>query len=101
MGEEGVVFVRRASGLVREIGWFSALTMVLGHVIGGGINWHSTKDIVYYPGADVPMAFFIAGVPSVLLAVCFALMAVMMPRAGGDYIYITRAMDPQQLYKLE
>ena len=94
MGEEGVVFVRRASGLVREIGWFSALTMVLGHVIGGGINWHSTKDAVYYAGADVPMAFFIAGVPSVLLATCFALMAVMMPRAGGDYIYITRAMDP-------
>ncbi|MHA1723194.1 MAG: APC family permease [Candidatus Baldrarchaeia archaeon] len=94
MGEEGVVFVRRASGLVREIGWFSALTMVLGHVIGGGINWHSTKDAVYYPGCNVPMAFFVAGVPSVLLAICFALMAVMMPRAGGDYIYITRAMDP-------
>ena len=94
MGEEGVVFVRRASGLVREIGWFSALTMVLGHVIGGGINFHSTMDAVMYPGCDVPMAFFIAGVPSVLLAICFALMAVMMPRAGGDYIYITRAMDP-------
>ena len=94
MGEEGVVFVRRASGLVREIGWFSALTMVLGHVIGGGINWHSTMSAVKYPGCDVPMAFVVAGIPSVLLALCFALMAVMMPRAGGDYIYITRAMDP-------
>ena len=91
---EGVVFVRRASGLVRELGPFSALTMVLGHVIGGGINFHSTMDAVAFPGANIPLAFLVAGIPTVLLAVSLALMAIMMPRAGGDYIYITRAMDP-------
>ena len=94
MSEEGVVFVRRASGLVREIGPFSALSMVLGHVIGGGINFHSTMDAVKFPGANIPLAFLIAGIPTVLLAISLALMAIMMPRAGGDYIYITRAMDP-------
>ncbi len=94
MAEEEVVFVRRASGLVREVGSFTALSFVLGHVIGGGINFHSTMDAVKYPGASMPMAFFVAGIPSVLLGVSFALMAIMMPRAGGDYIFITRAIDP-------
>ncbi len=94
MAEEEVIFVRRASGLVREVGAFTALSFVLGHVIGGGINFHSTMDAIKYPGASMPMAFVIAGIPSVLLGVSFALMAVMMPRAGGDYIFITRAMDP-------
>ncbi|MHA1632656.1 MAG: APC family permease [Candidatus Freyarchaeota archaeon] len=94
MAEEGVVFVRRASGLIREIGPISALSMALGHVIGGGINFHSTMDATVYPGASMPLAFLIAGIPSVLLGICFALMAIMMPRAGGDYIYITRTIDP-------
>ncbi len=90
----GVVFVRRASGLVREIGPTAALFFVLGHVIGGGINFHSTMDAVKFPGADIPTAFLIAGIPTILLAISLALMSIMMPRAGGDYIYITRAMDP-------
>jgi len=96
MGEEvgEVVFVRRASGLVREVGPFSALSIVLCHVIGGGINFFSVQASVYYPGANVPLAFVIAGIPTILLGLTIALMAIAMPRAGGDYIYITRVLDP-------
>ncbi|MHA1590213.1 MAG: amino acid permease, partial [Candidatus Njordarchaeales archaeon] len=96
MGEEvgEVVFVRRASGLVREVGPFTALSLVLCHVIGGGINKFSVTASVAYAGANVPVAFIIAGIPTVLLGIVIALMAIAMPRAGGDYIYITRVLDP-------
>jgi len=96
MGEEvgEVVFVRRASGLVREVGPFTALSIVLCHVIGGGINKFSVTASVAYPGANVPVAFIVAGIPTILLGIVIALMAIAMPRAGGDYIYITRVLDP-------
>jgi amino acid transporter len=63
-------------------------------VIGGGINKFSVYASAQFPGANVPLAFIMAGIPTILLAFTIALMAIAMPRAGGDYIYITRVLDP-------
>ncbi len=94
MSATEVVFVRRASGLVREVGPLATLAIVACHVIGGGINFYSVKASIGNPGANIPLAFVIAGIPTVILAACFTLLSIQMPRTGGDYIFITRTLGP-------
>jgi amino acid transporter len=88
------IFVRRASGLVREVGPFTAMSLGLSHTIGGGINRLMIEASYNNPGANVPLAFAIVAIPVILTAICYTLLAVSMPRTGGDYIYITRALNP-------
>ena len=92
--EEPIVFTRRASGLVREIGLFTAVAIPLTHTIGGGINKLLILASYENPGANVPLAYIIAGLPVLATAVAYTMLAVSMPRTGGDYIYISRGLNP-------
>ncbi|MGQ9719741.1 MAG: APC family permease [Candidatus Jordarchaeum sp.] len=94
MGAKKVTFARDATGLVREIGWFTALSIVLCNVIGGGINKYSVNTPAAFPLANVPLAFAIGAIPAISAAVVFALFGVAMPRSGGGYVYISRTMSP-------
>jgi APA family basic amino acid/polyamine antiporter len=93
------VFVREATGLVREIGWFTALAMVLSAVIGAGINgfavtsygWTSTAGV----NAVSPLAMvLLVAIPFFCSAVCLGIMSSAMPRSGGPYVIISRAVSP-------
>jgi amino acid transporter len=92
--EEPIVFTRRASGLVREIGLFTAVAIPLTHTIGGGINKLLILASYENPGANVPMAYILAGLPVLMTAIAYTLLAVSMPRTGGDYIYVSRGIHP-------
>jgi amino acid transporter len=92
--EEPIVFTRRASGLVREIGLFTAIAIPLTHTIGGGINKLLILASYENPGANVPLAYILAGIPIFATAVAYTMLAVSMPRTGGDYIYVSRALHP-------
>ncbi|MEX2704590.1 MAG: APC family permease [Candidatus Freyrarchaeum guaymaensis] len=94
MGAKKITFARDATGLVREIGWLTALSIVLCNVIGGGINYYSVNTPVSLPLANVPLAFAIGAIPAISAAVVFALFGVAMPRSGGGYVYISRTMSP-------
>ena len=95
MAEEGpVVFTRRASGLVREVGIFTAMAIGLTHTIGGGINNYMVQMPYSAPGSNVPAAFAIAGLFTLFTAVSYSMLGVAMPRTGGDYIYISRSINP-------
>ncbi len=95
MAKEGpIVFTRRASGLVREIGLFTAIAIPLTHTIGGGINKLLILASYENPGANVPLAYILAGLPIFFTAVSYTMLAVSMPRTGGDYIYISRGINP-------
>jgi len=88
------LFARRASGLVREIGPFGLLALTMSYAIGGGINLLAIKNGYLYPGSNVGLAFGLAGIPVVLVGVCYALLAITMPRSGGSYIFISRTISP-------
>jgi APA family basic amino acid/polyamine antiporter len=45
-------------------------------------------------GPFVVPAYFFAAVPAVLAAVAYAVLASAMPRAGGSYVYASRALHP-------
>jgi len=92
--EAPTLFLRKATGLVREVGPFTAMALGLTHTIGGGINKLMIEASYNNPGASVPLAFAITAIPTIFTAVAYTLLSISMPRTGGDYIYITRSVNP-------
>jgi len=88
------VFVREATGLVREFGPFMALMMAMNNMIGAGIWGLSVRMPYTFPGSDPTMAFIIGLIPAFFFAIAYAWLAVGMPRAGGDYVFISRTINP-------
>jgi APA family basic amino acid/polyamine antiporter len=93
--EAPTLFVRRASGLVRTIGPFTAFMIVFSHTVGGGIHKLAVQAAYTSPGAYIPYSFLVtgllAGLPTALI---YTMLGSMMPRTGGDYIFITRGLSP-------
>ena len=88
------LFVREATGLVREFGPFMVLMMAMNNMIGAGIWGLSIRMPYTYPGADAPLAFIIGLIPAFFFAISYAWLASCMPRAGGDYVFISRTINP-------
>jgi amino acid transporter len=90
-----VIYHRQASGLVRE-GKPSdgALFNVLGTTLGPVLGWILLFGVAFYPGSNVLLATAIAFACCVGLNVVYALFAAIMPRSGGDYVFISRTFSP-------
>ncbi len=102
MAEEKL-FVRKATGLVREIGFLTAIIIVIANTVGAG--WQ--KRVFQYTGiAPLPenqylggippmvTAFIIGGVVVLLSVLAVAVIASAMPRSGGGYVAISRILGP-------
>jgi APA family basic amino acid/polyamine antiporter len=78
--------------LVRGLGLMDATMIVIGSMIGSGIFIVSAKSatIVGAPGWLLA-AWAIAGVLTIAGALCCAELAAMMPRAGGQYVFLREA----------
>jgi amino acid transporter len=87
------VFVREATGLVREVGAWPSFMAVMALVTGGvPVLWVA---IMYTaPGANWPLAYFVAFLPTLLMAGLFTIIGISMPRSGGDYVFTTRGLNP-------
>ncbi|MGC8910592.1 MAG: APC family permease [Nitrososphaeria archaeon] len=93
--EAPTLFVRRASGLVRTIGPFTAFMIVFSHTVGGGIHKLAVQAAYNSPGAYIPYSFLVTGLLAGLpTAIIYTMLGSMMPRTGGDYIFITRGLSP-------
>jgi len=92
--EEIPIFARRATGLVREIGPLGLMAITMCYCIGAGINFLAVKNGALYPGSNVGLAFLLTGIPVTLVALSYALLAIMMPRSGGAYIFVSRILSP-------
>jgi basic amino acid/polyamine antiporter, APA family len=82
--------------LAREISLLGLVATAFGAMIGIGINILPFMVQRSQPGvgAYVPLAYLVAAVPAGLAALCYALLASAMPRAGGSYVNATRALNP-------
>src|SRR2546423_1262544 len=78
--------------LVRGLSLLDATMIVIGSMIGSGIFIVSAKSmtIVGSPGWLLA-AWAIAGVVTITGALCCAELAAMMPRAGGQYVFLREA----------
>src|SRR5947199_3091558 len=84
-----------ATRLVRGLGLIDATMIVVGSMIGSGIFIVSAKSmtILGSPGWLLA-AWALAGVLTITGALCCAELAAMMPRAGGQYVFLREAYNP-------
>jgi APA family basic amino acid/polyamine antiporter len=81
--------------LERGLGLLDAAMIVVGSMIGSGIFITSAESarLVGAPGWLL-MAWALAGVLTITGALCCAELAAMMPRAGGQYVFLREAYGP-------
>jgi APA family basic amino acid/polyamine antiporter len=81
--------------LLRELGTLDATMLVMGAMIGSGIFLTSAESarLVGAPGWLLA-AWAISGMMTVTGALCAAEIAAMMPRAGGQYVFLREAYRP-------
>jgi APA family basic amino acid/polyamine antiporter len=81
--------------LVRELGWLDATMIVIGSMIGSGIFITSAQSarLTGAPGWLLA-AWAVSGLLTITGALCCAELAAMMPRAGGQYVFLREAYGP-------
>ncbi|HEX2220301.1 MAG TPA: amino acid permease, partial [Gemmatimonadales bacterium] len=82
---------------IRGIGPLAAISLVVGSMIGSGI-FIVSADIgrqisPWGPGALL-LVWVITGVITVIGALSYAELAAMMPRAGGQYVFLREGLAP-------
>src|ERR1700739_129866 len=84
-----------SSGFVRGLGLFDSTTIVVGSMIGSGILIVSA-GISRRTGATGSLlaAWIITGLMTVTAALSYGELAAMMPKAGGQYVYLREAYSP-------
>ncbi len=82
--------------LVRGLGLLSLAATGICSMIGASINVVPIMIQRNVPGIGpwVLPAFVFAAVPALLAALSYAILASAMPRAGGSYLYASRALSP-------
>jgi amino acid transporter len=89
------VFLREATGLVREIGMFNVMvTAVINMSVGMSILWLLGEGPVLAPGGDLIVGTLICFVLMIFGVLTWAFLGILMPRSGGDYVYLSRALHP-------
>src|SRR5687767_3351321 len=86
---------REPEKLERGLGPVDATMIVVGSMIGSGIFIVSAESsrLVGSPGWLLA-AWTLAGVMTITGALCCAELAAMMPRAGGQYVFLREAYGP-------
>lgn len=80
--------------LKRQVNLFSAISIVLGSIIGSGI-FITPKGLLEYSGS-APLSIIIwtaCGIISLFGALSFAELGTLIPSSGGDYIYLLKGFD--------
>jgi APA family basic amino acid/polyamine antiporter len=95
-GSDAGLFVRQATGLVREAGLVD--TVFFNWVSGGAVGLALVYNVYWalnaFPGVNLTLATLLV-VPFAICAVLvFALLAASMPRSGGDYVFVSRIVHP-------
>ena len=80
---------KNSQKLVRGLSRLDATMLVIGSMIGSGIFIVSAESarLVGAPGWLL-VAWLLAGVMTITGALCVAELAAMMPKAGGQYVYL-------------
>lgn len=93
-GGDAPLFVRQATGLVRELKARDALLMSLAFIsIPLGYFFFAQLPGTF-PGVNIPVAFLITGLLVAPAMAVYALFAATMPRSGGDLVFVGRVIHP-------
>jgi amino acid transporter len=91
---EKEVYVRKASGLVRNISAWDAMIFNIMVMAPMAILVYGVWASVIYPGVDLPTTAILAVLISIIIGLFYAIFSVAMPRSGGDYVWVSRILHP-------
>jgi APA family basic amino acid/polyamine antiporter len=86
---------KESTGFVRELGLLDSTMIVAGSMIGSGI-FIVPADIARQVGSAgwLLMVWVVTGLLTVAAALSYGELAAMMPKAGGQYVYLREAYSP-------
>jgi APA family basic amino acid/polyamine antiporter len=95
MADAAVAVEDKRTGFVRGLGLLDSTTIVAGSMIGSGI-FIVSADMARQVGSPgwLLVAWIITGLLTVIGALSYGELAAMMPRAGGQYVYLREAFSP-------
>src|SRR5204863_6257036 len=95
MAEAAAVAQTKTHGFVRGLGLLDSTMIVAGSMIGSGI-FIVSGEIAQRVGSPGWLlgAWILTGVLTVVGALSYGELAAMMPRAGGQYVYLREAFSP-------
>ncbi|GBD32251.1 Arginine/agmatine antiporter [bacterium HR33] len=88
--------MQQETGLTRQMGLLGLAATGICSMLGAAINVipFSIQRTIPGIGPHVLAAYLVAAVPAALAALAYAILASAMPRAGGSYVYASRAIGP-------
>ena len=95
MAEAAVVAQTKTTGFVRGLGLLDSTMIVAGSMIGSGI-FIVSADIAREVGAPgwLLVVWIVTGLLTVMAALSYGELAAMMPKAGGQYVYLRESFSP-------
>jgi APA family basic amino acid/polyamine antiporter len=86
---------KKTSGFVRGLGLLDSTMIVAGSMIGSGI-FIVSAEIARQVGAPgwLLVVWIVTGLLTVMAALSYGELAAMMPKAGGQYVYLREAFSP-------
>ena len=95
MADTAVAVEDKKTGFVRGLGLLDSTTIVAGSMIGSGI-FIVSPDMSREVGSPgwLLVAWIVTGLLTVIGALSYGELAAMMPKAGGQYVYLREAFSP-------
>ena len=95
-GSSGKMFLRNATGLIREVSLLDAFIMnTFGMNIAVGSVFLFLQAPVFFPQGNMLLAVIIGTlVMAFTLLWVYSTFAAAMPRSGGDYVFVSRVIHP-------
>ncbi len=88
------LFVRKSSGLVREMGWRDAMSVALSGINPATVVAIFFVYLAFASNADLTLPYIVAAVAMIPLALSYGQLVSSMPRSGGDFVYLSRIFHP-------
>src|SRR5438046_4841787 len=95
MAEAAVIANTKSTGFIRGLGLLDSTMIVAGSMIGSGI-FIVSADIARQVGAPgwLLVVWIVTGLLTLVAALYYGELAAMMPKAGGQYVYLREAFSP-------
>jgi len=89
------VFVRDATGLVRELGFLDQFILSQAIIVTmNGFVLTALFAPYFFPGAHLGLVFLLGSIPAFAMAAVYSKLSAAIPRSGGDYVWSSRILGP-------
>lgn len=87
-------FARTSSGLVRSVSAWDAMIHNVCFMAPMAVMVYGVWSMELFSGVNLPLTALIAIPIAIICGIFYALFAAAMPRSGGEYIYVSRILNP-------